>query len=92
MEIDVRDRHLQQVVLAAKYFAGRSKGKANLPVGRTGILRLLHALRERDSLSDTGAQLVDSLLIVLVPGRGLSGQPSGCRLGIVACALNLIDE
>src|SRR5512132_119740 len=57
MEIDVWDRHLQQVVLAAKNLAGRRKGQTDRPVGGTGILRLLHALRESDSLPDTGAQL-----------------------------------
>src|SRR5580692_6266206 len=52
MEIDVWDRHLQQVVLAAKHFSERREGEADLPVGGTDILRLVHALHERDSLPD----------------------------------------
>src|SRR6266446_2804796 len=91
MEIDVRDRHLQQVVLAAKDLAGRP-GEADLPLGRTGVLRFRHALRECDGLPDAGAHLIDRLLVVLVFGRRLPGEPSRRRLDVVACALNLVDE
>src|SRR5260370_24998089 len=44
MEIDVRDRHLQQVVLAAEDLAGRP-GEAYLPLRRTRVLRFRYALR-----------------------------------------------
>src|SRR3984957_16666116 len=45
MEIDVWDRHLQQVALAAEHLAGRP-GEADLPSGSGGVLRLCHNLRE----------------------------------------------
>src|ERR1700738_628908 len=72
MEIDVRDRHLQQVVLAAKDLAGRP-GEADLPLRGTGVLRFRHALREYDGLPDAGAHLIDCLLVILVLGRRLPG-------------------
>src|ERR1700722_20961693 len=53
MEIDVRDRHLQQVVLAAKDLA-RRPGEAFLQPGATGVLRIRHALSECDGLPDAG--------------------------------------
>src|ERR1700688_1951658 len=70
MEIDVRDHHLQQVVLAAKDLA-RRPGEADLPLGGTGVLRFRHALRECDGLPDAGAHLIDRLLVILVLGRRL---------------------
>src|SRR5216683_3407757 len=91
MEIDVRDRHLQQVILAAKDLAGRP-GEADLPLGGTGVLRFRHALREYDGLPDAGAHLIDCLLVILVLGRRLPGEPSRRGLDVVASALNLVDE
>ena len=79
MEIDVRDRHLQQVVLAAKHLAGRP-GEADLPLGGAGVLRFRYTLRECDGFPDAGAHLIDRLLVVLVLRRCLSGEPSRCRL------------
>jgi hypothetical protein len=66
----IRDRHLQQVVLAADDLAGRP-GEFDLALARARVLRLLHALRESDGLPDAGAQFVDRLLVVLVLGRRL---------------------
>src|SRR5207244_10233293 len=82
MEVDVRDRHLQQVVLAAKDLAGRP-GEADLPLGGTGVLRFPHALREYDGLPDAGAHLIDRLLLILVLGRPLAGEPSRRRFDIL---------
>ena len=91
MEVDVRDRHLEQVVLAAKDLAGRPR-EADLPLGGTGVLRFRQVLRECDRLADTGAKLIDRLLVILVLGRRLPGEPSRRRLDVVARALNLVDE
>ena len=63
VEKGVRDRHLQQVVLAPDDLAGRP-GEFDLALARARVLRLLHALRESDGLPDAGAQFVDRLLVV----------------------------
>src|SRR4030088_875439 len=90
MEIDVRDRHLQQVVLTAKDLAGRP-GEADLPLGGAVVLRFRHALREGDGLPDAGAHLSDRLLAVLVleanypkPSKTYGEQVLGRALNLVA--------
>src|ERR1700734_678586 len=40
MEIDVWDRHLQQVVLATKHLVSRRPREADLPLCGAGVLRL----------------------------------------------------
>src|ERR1700722_5770054 len=74
MEIDVWDRHLQQVVLATKHLASRRPGEADLPLGGAGVLRLGYTLRECDGFPDPGACLIDGPLVVLMSGRCLSGE------------------
>src|ERR1700722_1234253 len=91
MEINVREPHLTEEDLAPKALAG-CPGEADLPLGGTGVLRFRHALRECDGLVDAGAPLIDRLLIILVLGRRLPGEPSRRRLDVVTCALNLVDE
>jgi hypothetical protein len=61
-------------------------------LARLSVLRLLHALRESNSLLNPSAQFVDRLLVIFVPGWRLSGEPGRSRLDIVASALDLISE
>src|ERR1700731_4342723 len=91
MEIDVRDRHLQEIVLTAENLTG-CPGETNPACGGICKLRLLHALREGDGFADAGAYLLDRLLVVFVPGRRLPGEPGGGSLDVIAGALHLVDE
>src|SRR5260221_6201760 len=92
VEIDVRDRDLPQIVLAANHLAAWRPAEADLALARSRVLRLFHALHKRDGLLDAGAYLADCLLVVFVVGRRLPREPGGCGFDIVASALNLIDE
>src|SRR5437763_16834451 len=68
VKIDVRDRDLQQVIVAADNLAFPS----DLAVGGAIVLRRAGALREGDGFADTGTQLVDGLFDICVPWRCLS--------------------
>ena len=91
VEKHVRYRDLEQIVDTFDDFAGRP-GKPHLFLARLRVLLSSDALDEGKRLSNTLAQLVDGLLVVLVLWRRLAGQPSGCTLYVVARALNLIDK
>src|SRR5258708_8778132 len=65
MEIDVRDRHLQQVVLAAKDLAGRP-GEADLPLGGAGVLRFPHPPPQAHRLPDAAPHPTTPLLLSLL--------------------------
>src|SRR5258708_30461880 len=67
-------------------------GEANPALAGARILCFLNALREIDGLANAGANLVDRLLVVLVPWRLLPGKPGGSAFGVIAGALDLIDE
>src|ERR1700746_1741747 len=67
-------------------------GEANPALAGARILCFLNALREIDGLANAGANLVDRLLAVLVPWRLLPGKPGGCAFGVIAGALDLVDE
>src|SRR5262249_54463392 len=56
------------------------------------VLRLLHALRESKGLPNPGAQFVDRLLVIVVPGWRLSREPGRSPFDIVASTLDLIGE
>src|SRR3954451_12400318 len=68
VKIDVRDRDLQQVIVAADNLASPS----DLAVGAAVVLRFAGALREGDGFADTGTQLVDRLFGICVLWRCLS--------------------
>src|SRR5258705_10246585 len=67
-------------------------GEANPALAGARILYFLNALREIDGLANAGANLVDRLLIVLVPWRLLPRKPGGSAFGVIAGALDLVDE
>ena len=91
VEVDVRNRHLKKIVFSTHDLAGRP-GEADLAAFGTFILGLGHAFDESDRLANAGAQFLDGPLIILVVRRGLSGEPRGRGLHIVASALHLIDQ
>jgi hypothetical protein len=51
-----------------------------------------NALREIDGLANVGANLVDRRFAVLVPWRLRPGKPGGSAFGVIAGALDLVDE
>src|SRR5258707_5422334 len=67
-------------------------GETNPALAGACILCFLNALREIDGLANAGADLVDRLLAVLVPWRLLAGKPGGSAFGVIAGALDLVDE
>src|ERR1700722_19150076 len=65
VEVDVRNRHLDEVILSAYHLAGRP-GEADLAILCAFVLRLGHAFREIDRFPDARAQFVQGLLIIFV--------------------------
>ena len=67
-------------------------GEANPALAGARILCFLNALPEIDGLANAGSNLVDRLLVVLVPWRLLPGKPGVSAFGVIAGALDLVDE
>src|SRR4051812_40970674 len=68
------------------------KGETNPALARARILCFPNALREIDGLANAGANLVDCLLVVLMPWGLLPGEPGSSAFGVIAGALDLVDE
>src|SRR5258708_19775923 len=64
VEVDVRDCHLQEVVLPTEVLARRPR-KAYFTVACARILHLSHALCESDSLLNPAARIIHRLLLSL---------------------------
>src|SRR5579862_2846336 len=83
VEVDVRDCHLQEIILPAEVLAGRPR-KTNFAVACARILRLSHALHKSNGFPDAGTHISDRLLVVLVLGRHLTRKPGGRGFDVVA--------
>src|SRR5580700_9747332 len=79
-------------MLPAKDLADRRPRHADLALAGSRILGFFYTIRESDGLPDAGAHLINRLLVVLVLGRRLSGEPSRPGLDIIASTLDLVDE
>ena len=76
VEVDVRDRHLKEIILSADHLPWRPR-EADLAVLSAFVPRLAHAFSEIDRFSDASAQFLDGLLVVFVFGGRLAGEPGG---------------
>src|ERR1700732_1168349 len=91
VEVDVRNRYLKQIILAADDLPGNPR-KADFAAFCAFILCFVYAFGEIDSFPNASAQLFEGLLIVFVLWRRLPGKPGGGCFDIVASALHLVDQ
>src|ERR1700732_1775118 len=91
VEVDVRNRYLKQIILAADDLPGNPR-KADFAAFCAFVLCFAYAFGEIDGFPNASAQLFEGLLIVFVLRRRLPRKPGGGGFDIVASALHLVDQ